>query len=101
MAAAVAVRSEPPKTFRKLFEPPQDICQRCKGRVYPVEKVGNINGVTFHKGCFKCSICNATLSLRTYYTNQNVQQGDTQDKEIYCSKHAPAITAVGVDGQVS
>lgn len=79
-----------------MFEPPQDICQRCKSRVYPVEKIGNINGVNFHKGCFKCSVCNATLTLRTYYTNQ----ADAQDKEIYCSKHTPAFNAVGIDGQV-
>ena len=96
MAATVGLPSEAPKTLRKLFEPPQDLCQRCNGRVYPVEKVGNINGVTFHKSCFKCSVCSATLSLRTYYTNQD----DTKDKEIYCSKHAPAVTAKGIDGQV-
>lgn len=55
---------------RSTYDPPQaEVCQRCQQKVYPMEKVGNISGVTFHKLCFRCYVCNQMLTLRTYYTN--------------------------------
>ena len=68
-----------------------EACQRCQQRVYLVEKKGPVNGVIFHKSCFKCIKCDATLTLKTYYSNQD----DTSDKNIYCSKHMPENTLVG------
>eukprot|EP01116_Phalansterium_solitarium_P011881 TRINITY_DN27721_c0_g1_i1.p3 TRINITY_DN27721_c0_g1~~TRINITY_DN27721_c0_g1_i1.p3 ORF type:complete len:149 (+),score=30.97 TRINITY_DN27721_c0_g1_i1:76-522(+) len=39
-----------------------DKCAKCGKTVYPVEKVWAI-GQNFHKACFKCTGCNATLAL--------------------------------------
>ena len=37
-----------------------DNCPACSKKVYPMEKM-NIDGKSFHKGCFKCTHCKSTL----------------------------------------
>ena len=91
MAVQLASRNgmgDAPQSLSNLFQGApryQDRCQRCKERVYHVEKVGPVNEVVFHKSCFRCVKCDHILTLRTYYTNP----GDPNDSEVYCSKDAP------------
>ena len=83
-----------PKSLSNLFAPAKtDFCQRCGDRVYAMEKIGPVNEVVFHSGCFKCSVCQQKLTLRTYYTNST----DVNDTEVYCSKHAPKDVTRGLD----
>lgn len=85
-----------PKSLSNLFIGVRsDVCQRCGQRVYPVEKLGPVNEVIFHRQCFKCSSCHHHLSLKTYYTNAV----DLNDKEVYCVNHVPKYSAVGLDAE--
>lgn len=72
-----------------------DSCQRCRVRVYPMERVGPVNEVLFHRRCFTCHSCGQHLSLKTYFTNPN----DSADKEVYCSTHYPRMSTYGFDAQ--
>ena len=92
--ASPRLMSSAPKSLSNLFNNGNiEVCQRCQQRVYQAERVGPVNGVVFHKLCFKCIECEATLSLKTYFTNQS----DAGDKNIYCSKHKPMNELVGFD----
>jgi hypothetical protein len=96
MTSIIANAAGPPKSLKKLFVPPvSEKCTRCNQRVYQVEKVGPVNEVIFHRQCFKCCQCDQHLSLKSYFTNQ----ADYVDKEIYCAKHCPKISAHGYDGR--
>ena len=62
-----------------------DYCARCTQFIYPLELMGQIMGLRYHKQCFKCSVCDSNLDFKTYKTNLI----DLNDKQIYCSSHAP------------
>lgn len=88
--------SSAPKSLQSLFAPKTtEMCLRCNGRVYLVEKVGPVNGVVFHKQCFRCKQCGLPLSMRTYFTSPSISKDE--NKEIYCSKHKPEGEAVRLD----
>ncbi|XP_045166461.2 nuclear receptor coactivator 6-like [Mercenaria mercenaria] len=70
---------------------PQDKCYHCMKKVYPMEKLGPVRGVVFHKICFKCKTCNTTLNMKTFFHNQN----DSFDKSVYCKSHQPISTDKG------
>jgi len=77
---------------------PNDIsrCLRCGKTVYPTDKIGPLKDFTFfHSGCFRCFVCGSKLTLRTYCHSQASQD----DKEVYCSTHAPRIGAGKFDGE--
>ncbi|XP_064625297.1 hillarin-like [Lineus longissimus] len=78
-----------------FFDPGTTIekCYRCKESVYHVEKIGPINGMLWHRGCFKCSTCGRQLTVKTFYTDSS----SADDKEIYCSSHAPNSHGSHVD----
>ena len=40
-------------------------CSACEKTVYPMEKV-EVDGVAFHKTCFKCQECKKSLSPGNY-----------------------------------
>lgn len=67
---------------------PQDKCYKCMKRVYPMEKLGPVRGVVYHKGCFKCNTCNTTLHLKNFFHSQN----DNFDLSVYCKSHQPLST---------
>ncbi|KAL7672981.1 hypothetical protein ACOME3_007856 [Neoechinorhynchus agilis] len=69
------------------------LCPRCGQIVYPVEKIGPIKGLTYHRVCFKCIKCDRQLDLKTYFTNAE----DLQDKQIYCQNHFPRSNKGCVD----
>ncbi|XP_038018527.1 F-actin-monooxygenase MICAL1 isoform X2 [Motacilla alba alba] len=76
------------KRSRRDTEPPRDrtgensdACYFCGRRVYIVERA-SAEGRFFHRGCFQCRRCGATLRLGDYAF-------DEEDGNFYCSLHYP------------
>ncbi|XP_053819964.1 F-actin-monooxygenase MICAL1 isoform X2 [Vidua chalybeata] len=76
------------KRSRRDTEPPRertgensDACYFCGRRVYIVERA-SAEGRFFHRGCFQCRRCGATLRLGDYAF-------DEEDGHFYCSLHYP------------
>ncbi|XP_074660605.1 LIM zinc-binding domain-containing Nebulette-like [Tubulanus polymorphus] len=61
-------------------------CHRCEKTVYPVEKLMCLDK-NWHKACFKCEVCNMTLTMKTYKGYKKLP---------YCNTHYPTthFTAV-------
>lgn len=57
-------------------------CAKCDKQVYSIEELKCLDKV-WHKGCFKCTVCNSTLSLKNY---------KGMDKLPYCAVHYPKQT---------
>ncbi|XP_068029314.1 F-actin-monooxygenase MICAL1 isoform X2 [Anomalospiza imberbis] len=77
------------KRSRRDTEPPRertgensDACYFCGRRVYIVERA-SAEGRFFHRGCFQCRRCGATLRLGDYAF-------DEEDGHFYCSLHYPS-----------
>lgn len=70
---------------------PQDKCYKCMKKVYPMEKLGPVRDVVYHKGCFRCKVCQTVLTLKSFYHNQ----GDTFDLHVYCKSHQPVTLDKG------
>ncbi|XP_015505930.1 F-actin-monooxygenase MICAL1 isoform X1 [Parus major] len=58
-----------------------DACYICGRRVYILERA-SAEGHFFHRGCFQCQRCGATLRLGDYAFNE-------EDGHFYCSLHYP------------
>ncbi|XP_046984409.1 LIM and SH3 domain protein F42H10.3-like isoform X2 [Schistocerca americana] len=58
-------------------------CARCEKTVYPIEELKCLDKV-WHKLCFKCQVCNMTLSMKTY---------KGFNKQPYCEAHVPKAKA--------
>ncbi|XP_069479739.1 F-actin-monooxygenase MICAL2 isoform X3 [Ambystoma mexicanum] len=56
-----------------------DICYFCKKRVYVMERL-SAEGHFFHRECFKCNFCSATLRLAAYAF-------DVDEGKFYCKPH--------------
>lgn len=56
-----------------------EICARCGKKVYIVDKLALLNQ-TWHKACFKCTVCGTTLNMKNY-----VALGG----KPYCKPHYP------------
>lgn len=54
-------------------------CAICQKTVYPVELVKALDQ-SYHKLCFKCSVCKITLNLKNYKGVKGV---------LYCNTHCP------------
>lgn len=61
-------------------------CAKCDKQVYSIEELKCLDKV-WHKGCFKCTVCNTTLNLKNY---------KGVDKLPYCSVHYPKQTYTAV-----
>ncbi|KAM9268395.1 F-actin-monooxygenase MICAL1 [Morus bassanus] len=78
---------EPPQaTTTDPGQPPargesSDACYFCGRRVYILERA-SAEGRFFHRGCFQCWQCGATLRLGDYAFNE-------EDGHFYCSLHYP------------
>jgi len=61
-------------------------CAICNKTAYPLESVTALDKA-YHKGCFKCSVCNTAVNLKNF---------KGVDGKIYCATHTPkpASTAV-------
>ncbi|NXL91365.1 MICA1 monooxygenase, partial [Alectura lathami] len=76
----------PPAATTDPAQPPvrgesSDACYFCGHRVYILERA-SAEGHFFHRGCFQCRRCGATLRLGDYAF-------DEQDGHFYCSLHYP------------
>ena len=60
-------------------------CHKCNQIIYEKDKFGPVNSNIYHKSCFKCFICDSSLTLKSYTTSQ----ANINDKEVYCTSHAP------------
>ncbi|XP_065505369.1 F-actin-monooxygenase MICAL1 isoform X2 [Caloenas nicobarica] len=74
------------KRSRRDMEPPShgdssDACYFCGRRVYILERT-SAEGRFFHRGCFQCQRCGATLRLGDYAFHE-------EDGNFYCSLHYP------------
>merc|ERR1711991_744403 len=49
----------------KSVRMPQQKCEKCQKTVYPTE-IMNIDQISYHRWCFKCSHCNCRLTLNNY-----------------------------------
>ena len=61
-------------------------CAKCEKTVYPVEELKCLEKI-WHKACFKCQVCNMTLSMKNY---------KGFDKLPYCGAHIPKAKATVV-----
>ena len=61
-------------------------CARCKKTVYPMEKLNCLDKY-WHKGCFKCEVCDLTLTMKTY---------KGYNKLPYCNVHYPTTKFTAV-----
>eukprot|EP01118_Nematostelium_gracile_P018686 TRINITY_DN83_c0_g2_i1.p2 TRINITY_DN83_c0_g2~~TRINITY_DN83_c0_g2_i1.p2 ORF type:complete len:151 (+),score=48.23 TRINITY_DN83_c0_g2_i1:128-580(+) len=64
---------------------PAEKCAQCGKTVYVVEKLAILNQ-TWHKWCFKCQVCSATLTMKNYAAVGG---------KPYCKAHYPMPTASG------
>ena len=72
---------------------PNASCSRCGKTAYPLESLTAL-GTVFHKGCFKCVVCNMSLNLKNFKGFEG---------KIYCVVHTPNVkaTAVADDSHVT
>ncbi|XP_010142071.1 PREDICTED: protein-methionine sulfoxide oxidase MICAL1 [Buceros rhinoceros silvestris] len=82
-----AQKDAEPKRSRRDAEPTargesSDACYFCGHRVYILERA-SAEGRFFHRGCFQCRHCGATLRLGDYAF-------DEEDGHFYCSLHYPS-----------
>ncbi|XP_030632761.1 LIM domain and actin-binding protein 1-like isoform X2 [Chanos chanos] len=68
---------DPPKTVKKFRLPVRETCVACLKTVYPLEKLVANNQI-FHNSCFRCTHCNAKLSLGSYASLHG---------NVYCKPH--------------
>ncbi|XP_067928973.1 LIM and SH3 domain protein 1-like isoform X3 [Watersipora subatra] len=58
---------------------PPKACAACQKSVFPMEELKCLDK-TWHKGCFKCQVCNMTLNMKNY---------KGYNKLPYCNAHYP------------
>eukprot|EP01119_Soliformovum_irregulare_P021784 TRINITY_DN731_c0_g1_i1.p1 TRINITY_DN731_c0_g1~~TRINITY_DN731_c0_g1_i1.p1 ORF type:complete len:190 (+),score=36.04 TRINITY_DN731_c0_g1_i1:444-1013(+) len=70
---------------------PNQKCAVCGKTAYPLESLTAVDK-SFHKGCFKCTVCNQTLNLKNF---------KGFDGQIYCATHTPKVKATAVTDSVA
>jgi len=65
---------------------PNPKCAACGKTAYPLESVTAIEK-SFHKFCFKCSVCNTTLNLKNFKGFEG---------KIYCLTHTPKVKSSSI-----
>ena len=68
-----------PSAVSSRFGGQRSACPACGKTAYPMESV-DVDGASFHKGCFKCVECGVRLSLTTF-----VKHGSS----LYCKRDVP------------
>lgn len=79
------------KPLQRQTRYPQDKCYKCMKKVYPMEKLGPVRDVVYHKGCFRCKECQTMLTIKNFFHNQ----GDSYDLHVYCKSHQPTTMDKG------
>ncbi|WOL10527.1 hypothetical protein Cni_G19284 [Canna indica] len=70
-------QSRAPSKFSNMFSGTQDKCFSCKKTAYPLEKL-TMEGESYHKTCFKCSVGGCTLTPSSYAALNGI---------LYCKHH--------------
>ncbi|WOL00205.1 hypothetical protein Cni_G08918 [Canna indica] len=70
-------QSKTPSKFSSAFSGTQDKCAACKKTAYPLEKL-TMEGESYHKTCFKCSVGGCTLTPSSYAALDGI---------LYCRHH--------------
>lgn len=65
--------------IRRTVPQSADRCRSCDRRVYLVERV-SVEGLFFHRECFRCSTCSSALRLGAHAL-------DTEQGKLYCQLH--------------
>ncbi|XP_023538291.1 LIM domain-containing protein WLIM1 [Cucurbita pepo subsp. pepo] len=60
-----------------MFDGTRDKCLGCNNTVFPIEKV-TVNGIPYHKTCFKCCHGGCTISPSNYIAHEG---------RLYCKHH--------------
>ncbi|CAL1537621.1 unnamed protein product [Lymnaea stagnalis] len=71
----------------------KDLCLRCNKKVYPMEQIGPIKEVLYHKNCFTCVSCSTKLHLKNFHHNPN----DMDDLNVFCVTHRPKDRPLSCD----
>ncbi|XP_072350071.1 LIM domain and actin-binding protein 1a isoform X2 [Scyliorhinus torazame] len=71
------IQSSPAKSFKKFQLPARESCVTCQKTVYPMERLV-ANQQIFHNVCFRCSHCNAKLSIGNFASLHG---------NVYCKPH--------------
>ncbi|GAM19805.1 hypothetical protein SAMD00019534_029800 [Acytostelium subglobosum LB1] len=66
-------------------------CGICNKTAYPLESIVALEK-TYHKGCFKCSVCNITLNVKNFKGLEG---------KLYCAVHTPTQKATAVADSVA
>lgn len=66
-------------------------CDVCQKTAYPIESLKE-GDRTWHKLCFRCSVCKGTLTLKNF---------KLRDGTLFCTTHYPTDTATSVADSVS
>lgn len=74
----------PPQPARERTGENSDACYFCGRRVYILERA-SAEGRFFHRGCFQCRRCGATLRLGDYAFDE--EDGEAAFGERECSGH--------------
>ena len=61
-------------------------CAKCAKTAYPLESV-SAAGKTYHKGCFRCSVCRLQLTIKNF---------QVMDGDVFCNLHVPKARASSV-----
>ena len=64
----------------------RELCNRCGGTVYPVDKLRIEFRLLYHRNCFRCYRCGLYLSISSFYLSS------AKDREVYCYRHVPRST---------
>eukprot|EP00727_Mastigamoeba_balamuthi_P010915 m51a1_g6446 putative dock6 protein (2019) ;mRNA; r:397671-405125 len=74
----VATATPTPVVKKVVFSVKREMCAACASAVYIQERVSPIDGVVFHRNCFRCAHCNKQLQPESF---QRVQTS------YYCKPH--------------
>jgi LIM and SH3 domain protein 1 len=66
-------------------------CAVCNKTAYPIESLRE-GDQTWHKLCFRCSVCKGTLTIKNF---------KTKDQALYCATHYPSEHATAVADDVT
>ncbi len=66
-------------------------CAVCQKTAYPIEAIRE-GDRTWHKLCFRCSVCKGTLNLKNF---------KLRDGNLFCHQHYPTDTATAVADDVT
>lgn len=74
-----------------MFNISRPKCGRCGKTAYPTESI-SIPPLVFHRLCFKCSTCKKSLTVSSYFIDNDI---------LYCKMHVPKARATPVTDSIA